>query len=92
MSRGSLSSRGSRLKHFGHRQAKKQNIFYEDIDEAMNSSVEHSHEHKSDEEMKDSEIQRKECLSDVKAHKKKSHINLKDLREDDFLDLIAAKN
>ena len=62
----------------------------------MNSSNEHSNsdeeERKSQEEMKASENQQDDYLTLEKPRKKKGHIDLKDLREEDFLDLIAAKN
>lgn len=71
----------------------------------MNSSVEKSdsdaEERKSQEEMKDSEIPEDDGPAEIaaksnyfgtKPRKKKGVIDLKDLRENDFLDLIAAKN
>lgn len=87
------SGRGSRLHQFGRRHDRRPNTFYDEIDEAMNSSVEHSdsdgEENKDQEESKANE----QNYFDGKARRENvGHIDLKDLREEDFLDLIAAKN
>lgn len=70
-----------------HKKKRKPN-FYNEIDEVIASSVEYSGS--EDEERKSKEP----CYDffESRPRKKKRHIDLKELNENDFLDLIAAKN